>query len=314
MLHSPDLHPRGRRDAPLRAVLFTVARDWHARALAAAFSRRNIVVTTMPLERCAFDAASPSGLRLGDLPGLPDGAFVRTLSAGSFEAVTRRLGLLHALSALGMPVWNEAVAIERCVDKSMTTFLLGRAGLPVPPTWAVEGIDAAREIVAREAAAGPLVLKPLFGSQGRGLMLVREPAELPPADAVADVYYLQRFVGGGGPTYSDFRVFVIEGMPVAAMARHGASWITNVKQGGRPLPIVLDRELADLATAAAVTVGARFCGVDILRGPDGSPFVLEVNSMPAWSGLQTVATIDIAEVLAERFSASLRAPASRQVA
>ena len=105
--------------------------------------------------------------------------FVRTIAEGSFEAVTRRLGILHALRALGVPVWNEATAIERCVDKSTTTFLLARAGLPVPATWAVEGIEAARRIVAAEASVGPLVLKPLFGAQGRGLMLIREAAELP---------------------------------------------------------------------------------------------------------------------------------------
>ena len=79
------------------------------------------------------------------------------------------------------------------------------------------------------------------------------------------------------------------------MARHGANWITNVKQGGRPVPVLLDCELADFAVAAAAAVGARFCGVDVLRGPDGMPYVLEVNSMPAWSGLQTVAKVDIAD-------------------
>ena len=87
------------------------------------------------------------------MTSLPDGAIVRTIAAGSFEAVTRRLGILHALKALGVAGVEQATAIERCVDKSMTTFLLQQAGLPVPPTWAVEGIEAARTVVAAEAAA-----------------------------------------------------------------------------------------------------------------------------------------------------------------
>jgi tetrahydromethanopterin:alpha-L-glutamate ligase len=52
-------------------------------------------------------------------------------------------------------------------------------------------------------------------------------------------------------------------------------------------------------------VGAFYCGVDILRAPDGTPYVLEVNSMPAWSGLQKVSPIDIADLLAENFCGAL---------
>jgi glutathione synthase/RimK-type ligase-like ATP-grasp enzyme len=85
------------------------------------------------------------------------------------------------------------------------------------------------------------------------------------------------------------------------MARRGTSWITNVKQGGRPERIEIDAELAHLASASANAVGARFCGVDILRGAGGAPYVLEVNSMPAWSGLQTVSERSIAQMLAARF-------------
>jgi glutathione synthase/RimK-type ligase-like ATP-grasp enzyme len=78
--------------------------------------------------------------------------------------------------------------------------------------------------------------------------------------------------------------------------------------------VALDPELDGLAAAAAQAVGARFCGVDILRGPDGAPYILEVNSMPAWSGLQTVAKVDIAAALAESFWKRIGVTAERQVA
>lgn len=301
MRRSADIPLRGRSPARPRVVLFTATRDWHARMLLAALESRGVDAIPMRLEECAFDSTAASGIRLGGLDGLPDGVIVRTISLGSFEAVTRRLGLLHALQALGVAVWNGAQAIERCVDKSMTTFLLDRAGLLVPQTWAVEGIAEAQAIAARECPAGPLVAKPLFGSQGRGLELVRNPDDLPPEDAVAGVYYLQRFVGGPGPVHRDFRVFVVEGEPIAAMARTAESWITNVRQGGLPAPAAPDPELARLASAAAAAVGASFCGVDILRGADGATYVLEVNSMPAWSGLQSVCEVDIAQALAAGF-------------
>lgn len=71
-----------------------------------------------------------------DIPGfdggLPDGVFVRAISAGTLEQITFRLGILHALRESGVRVWNDARAIERCVDKSMTTFLLDKAGVPTP--------------------------------------------------------------------------------------------------------------------------------------------------------------------------------------
>jgi RimK family alpha-L-glutamate ligase len=295
-------------------VLFTAARDWHARALAAALRRQGCRVTAMPIEAAQFDTEAPGGLRLGRTSGQPDGVLVRTVSAGSFEAVTRRLGVLHALGRQGVPVWNDAAAIERCVDKSMTTFLLAAARLPTPRSWAVEGLAAARAVAEAECASGPLVLKPLFGSQGRGLMLIGSADDLPPPEAVADVYYLQRFVAGSGPGHRDFRVLVVAGEAVAAMMRHGATWVTNVKQGGRPVAALLDAELAGLAAAAAEVVGARFCGVDILRGADGTPYVLEVNSMPAWSGLQSVTRFAIADLLAERFRRSFAADPERRVA
>jgi RimK family alpha-L-glutamate ligase len=193
-------------------------------------------------------------------------------------------------------VWNDARAIERCVDKSMTSFLLARAGIATPATWATETPEAAREIVRREAAHGPLVLKPLFGSQGRGLKLIHAEADLPGA-GIAGVYYLQRFVGSERGGFHDFRLFVSHGRVVAAMARHAQGWITNVKQGGKPVAAVADAEMKELSVRATAAVGADFAGVDVLRGPDG-PTVLEVNSMPAWSGLQKVTPFRIASVLA----------------
>jgi tetrahydromethanopterin:alpha-L-glutamate ligase len=184
------------------------------------------------------------------------------------------------------------------VDKSMTSFLLARAGVPTPATWATESPDAARQIVQREATHGPLVLKPLFGSQGRGLRLIHSKTDLPAAGDIAGVYYLQRFVATERGGFHDFRLFVSQGRVVAAMARHAQGWITNVKQGGKPVAAVPDAEMKDLAVRATAAVGADFAGVDVLRGADGAPTVLEVNSMPAWSGLQKVTPFSIASVLA----------------
>jgi RimK family alpha-L-glutamate ligase len=284
--------------------------DLRAKGLAGRLRRRGAVVATAPLASIAFDTERPAGLAIpGFEHGLPDAVLVRSIAAGSFEAVTRRLGVLHALARLDVTVWNSAQAIERCVDKSMTTFLLKNAGLPTPATFAVEGHAEAEAVAARELAGGPLVLKPLFGAQGRGIRLIRDVVDLPAEDNVNGVYYLQRYVPRDGPPFRDFRVFVCAGRAVAMMSRRGIDWITNVNRGAVPEPISGhdEGELVALAIRAADAVGADFAGVDIVPALDGSLCVLEVNSMPAWSGLQSVAAVNIADAIAEALLASLAA-------
>lgn len=285
-----------------RILIVSDNSDNRAKGLAARLSSRGAAAMTAPLAAISFDTGSPTGLSIPGLgDALPDAVLVRSISAGSFEAITRRLGVLHALARLSVPVWNSAQAIERCVDKSMTTFLLKNADLPTPPTFAVEGLAAAEELAARELTIAPLVLKPLFGAQGRGIRLIRALSDLPPPEEVNDVYYLQHYVARGGPPFRDFRVFVCAGRAVAMMSRRGDDWITNINRGAAPEQVsgYGEAELADLAVAAAEAVGADFAGVDIIPASDGSLSVLEVNSMPAWSGLQSVVAVNIADAIAD---------------
>lgn len=282
--------------------------DWHARQFIAALSSRGVETAPVQLSSCGMATSSPSGLNIdGFNKTLPDAVVVRTMSGGTFEAVTLRLGVLHALRELGVMVWNDARAIERCVDKSMTSFLLSRAGIPTPATWATESYEQAYTIAERETPEGALVLKPLFGSQGRGLKLIHRPEDLPTIEQTPGrVYYLQRFIGVERDSgYHDFRILVVQGRIVAAMRRHSNYWITNIKRGGRPVPVVINDEMKALALQAAMAVGANFVGVDIVYGTDERPAVLEVNSMPAWSGLQKVTSINIASVLADALLAAL---------
>ena len=284
--------------------------DWHARVLAKAFAALGVRTIPVRLEECRFETHRSPALSISGFGhALPDAVLVRSMSGGTFERVTVRLGILHALRDLGVPVWNDARAIERCVDKSMTSFLLAQAGIPTPETWVTESPDAARAIVDREAANRPLVLKPLFGSQGRNLRLIRSADDLPDPGAVAGVYYLQRYLGTDrGDGFRDFRLLVSRGRVIAAMIRHASQWITNVKLGGRPLAVVPDQTMKEIAVRAAAAVGADFAGIDILHDADGRPTVLEVNSMPAWSGLQKVTSVDIASTLATDLMTAFHSP------
>jgi RimK family alpha-L-glutamate ligase len=282
-------------------------RDWHARVLLKAFAARGVEAVAFRLADASFDTPHPHGLVLpGFGDALPDAVLVRSISGGSFEEVTRRLGVLHALRELGVPVWNDARAIERCVDKSMTSFLLARAGIATPATRAVEGRDAAVAIAERDCPAGPLVLKPLFGSQGRGLRLITCADDLPPPEAIGGVYYLQRYLPTGTHTFRDQRLFVCAGEVVAAMTRESGGWVTNMRLGAQPLPFSPDDALLDLAVRAAGCVGAAYAGVDLLLDRDGRAQVLEVNSMPGWKGLQGVVQASIADHIAASLLAAIQ--------
>jgi RimK family alpha-L-glutamate ligase len=279
------------------AILTDFPRGWHESRLRRALRRRGAEAVLLSLQGCRMNLQRPHGLELPGFEKLPDAVFVRFIPAGSFEQVTFRLDILHALRELGVPVYNDARVIERTVDKAMTSFLLARAGVPTPPTWVCQSLEQAQSVLRRETAAGrKLVLKPLFGSRGQGLQRLDNSGALPAPDDYQGVYYLQAFVPPGG---RDWRVMVIGGRAVTAMERRAASWITNRARGGQCHPALLAAPLAELAERATRTVDAGSAGVDIISDQDGAYQVLEINGLPAWKGLQSVCAFEIAELLVD---------------
>lgn len=294
-----DGEASSRRGSSPRVAIFTDKIDWHVEETVRAFARLGATPVAVRLAACKIQTTRPFGLAIpGFRAAPPDAAVVRAIGDGTLETITMRLGVLHALAALGVPLINDARAIERCTDKSMATFLLARAGLPTPATFVAQTPAQARAIARRECVAGPLVLKPLFGAQGWGLSLIESERDLPTQDEIRGVFYLQRFVAPRGEMFEDTRVLVSRGEVVGAMRRRSRQWITNVRQGARPVSIEPSARERDMALRAAAALGADVAGVDLIADAEGAPLVLEVNSMPGWSGLQRVTPFNIAERLA----------------
>lgn len=287
-----------------RIAIFTDDPGWHGKRLRRAFQALGYESVFLSLAACSADLEQGIGGLV--LPGfedrLPDGAFVRGVAGGTLEQVVLRLDFLHLLPAVGVPVYNPARAIEKSVDKAMTSLLLHQAGVPTPPTWVCESEPQARALLMREVARGhELVLKPLFGSQGNGLRRLAHPGDLPAPEACQNVYYMQRYIGPLESGWEDYRVMVIGGVARTAMVRRGASWINNVAQGAACSPAPADPELYRLAEAATQALQMDYAGVDLMRDRQGRLTVIEVNSIPAWRGLQGTTTLDIAGLLAEDF-------------
>jgi tetrahydromethanopterin:alpha-L-glutamate ligase len=228
-----------------------------------------------------------------------DGVLVRMMPPGSLEQVVFRMDALHATAAAGVPVLNPPRAVEAAVDKYLTLALLDRSGIPIPPTWAGESATEALEVF--KALGGDVVVKPLFGSEGRGLVRISD-AELAwrtfhAIERLNAVLYVQRVVRHPG---HDLRVFVLRGSVLGVMRRHAlpGEWRTNVSLGGKAEPCRLDPEAERLAVAAARAIGAEMAGVDLIADLDsGRLVVLEVNAVPGWRALAQVTGIDVAAAI-----------------
>lgn len=302
-----------------RIPVFTDDPGWHGQQLKKAFAHRGYEAVFVSLKDCRLDILQGNAGVM--IPGfencLPAGAFVRGVPGGTLQQVILRLDILHALKMLGVQVYNDGRAIERTVDKAMTSFLLHLNDVPTPSTWVCESREHAQAVILRETMAGRrLVMKPLFGSQGVGVRRLEQGMALPvPMEEHVDgVYYLQNYVDTGEGAWHDYRVFVIHHQVCAAMIRHGNQWINNVAQGGRCECVEPDAGIAEMALAAARAVDIDYCGVDIIRDAAGKLYVLEVNGIPAWKGLQNVAQQDIAQVLVDDFLAILGEQQSQSAA
>lgn len=277
---------------------------WHGRKLKEALFKHGFNSHYLSLSECSIEITTAGPII--SMPGfhneLPLGVFVRGVPGGSLEQVIFRLNVLHILSDLGVTVFNSGRAIERTVDKSMTSYLLQKAGIPSPPTWIFECKEKARALYLREKQANrKLVLKPMFGSQGIGVqMLTEDPLEMDD-EVTQGLFYLQRFIDKSQGNWEDIRVLVIDGKARAAMLRKGNDWITNRTQGAVCHPIKLDSKIQNMAEAATAAVDIDYAGVDLIVDDQGKLQVLEVNSIPAWWGLQKVIKQDIATFLIDAF-------------
>lgn len=282
---------------------------WHGAQLASALDLRGYQAVFVSLQDCLINCsiAKPS-INIPHFSELPKAVFVRGIAGGSLQQITQRLNILHVLKILGVIVYNDGKAIERTVDKAMTTFLLHQAGIATPKTWVCESRQQAHAIIAQNISLNQqLVIKPMFGSQGRGVRLItkipdetlkktQQKMPLPMDVHVDGVFYLQQFI----KSPSDYRVFIINNHVFATMKRSGETWLHNAALGAK-CEQNNQQDVAAIACQAALVLDIAYCGVDVIRDENGNLFVLEVNSIPAWRSLQSVTHINIAQLLVDDF-------------
>lgn len=295
----------------MRVVILSARTGWHTDQLCRALAARGHSGTVLPYEglvaRLGPGAGPESLASAGEEVLAADAVLARIIPNGSLEQIIYRVNALHWIERRGVPVLNSPRAIERCVDKFYTSALLAEAGLPVPETVVCETLHTA---MAAVRAMGDVIVKPIFGSMGHGLVRLTDPDAayrvLRALEGIRSVFYVQRRIDHAG---ADVRAFVAGGRVVGAIERRArdGEWRTNVSRGGTARPVDLPAPWERLAIAAAAATGADYAGVDLLPSSDGRVFVLEVNGIPGWEGLQRATGIDVAgaivDLLARRVGA-----------
>ncbi len=222
-----------------------------------------------------------------------DGILVRSMPPGSLEQVIFRMNALARIESQGTPVINPPRSLEIAIDKYLALARIQDAGLPVPPTRVSQTAEDA--LAAWESLGRDVVIKPLFGGEGRGLMRVTDPDLAMRAfrtlEQLNAVIYQQAFIQHEG---FDIRVMLIGDQAFAVKRSNRSDWRTNLARGGHAESVTLDPRWHEMAIAVADVVAASVIGVDLLPSVSGETYVLEVNAVPGWRGLQKTVSSDIA--------------------
>jgi RimK family alpha-L-glutamate ligase len=287
----------------VRIAILAARQGWHTDQLCRALAGRGHEGRVLPYEALVARLGATGGslTAAGEDLAACAAVLARIIPAGSFEQVIFRVDALHALEERGTPVINSPRTIERTVDKLWTSAILEQAGLRVPETVVCESPD---EAIAAFRALGDVIVKPLFGSMGLGMVRVTTEEMafrvFRTLETIRGVYYLQRAIDHDG---CDVRAFVVGGRVIGAIERSAPGWKTNLARGGRARQTTLSPEWSETALHAARAVGAEYAGVDLLPARDGTVYVVEVNGIPGWRGLQEATSVDVASAIIEHLLA-----------
>ena len=234
----------------------------------------------------------------------PRAALVRGFGASNTQKIFFRLDVLRAIEEYDVKLINSRESLEIASDKFLTSVFLEKHQIPTPKTVICEDPNSALE--AFEELGGDCVYKPLFGSKGIGITRLNDRAfaenVLYSLSRLNEVFYLQEFIDHYN---RDIRILVLGDEVVAGMYRVGDNWKTNIYTGAKAKPLEISDELENLAIKSAQITKTEIAGVDIIESSKGF-LVLEVNSIPGFTALQKVTSINLPEEIVNYFLKSAK--------
>ena len=209
----------------------------------------------------------------------------------------RGLHFTASLEFLDIPVLNRTEVANNCGNKMITSLLLKKHNVPTPKTYFTFSSEAAIETL--EKVGYPLVIKPIIGSWGRGVVPLRDRET---ADAIIEVrdlndgpldriYYLQEMVNRPP---RDIRAITVGDQLIAAMYRTSTGGFkTNIALGAEPIACDITKELEDICMKASKAVGGGILGIDVMEDKKRGFVVHEVNNTVEFKGMVKVAKRNI---------------------
>lgn len=210
------------------------------------------------------------------------------------------LTVLTHFHEMGVPLINGPDAVRTARNQYLSLQVLSRAGVRVPDTVFVNRPDHL-ESVTDSLGGFPLVMKPVSGRQGHGVIRADSVEDavrfLDSAFDEAKGVLIQEYVPP--EDRKDIRVLVIGGQAVAAMFLSPLQddFRANYHLTGSAGTADVTKEIDGMAVAAAEASGLEIAGVDILIPRQGGAMVLEVNYSPGFQGLEKATGLDVAAMI-----------------
>jgi ribosomal protein S6--L-glutamate ligase len=189
------------------------------------------------------------------------------------SGATPAMSLAAVLSEAGARILNPYHTVLRMRDKVLATKALAEAGAPQPRTYlAWEPAQLSDAL-----ALGPLVVKPVRGSKGRGVTVVRTREDLAAVPADGDLLFAQEYCAPDG---RDLKIYAVGGEYFGVMRVFPAR--TYEEKLGEPFEV--SAELGDLAGRVGRAFGVDLFGVDVVMSA-GRAVVVDVNTFPGFKGV-----------------------------
>ena len=281
----------------IRTLILTEKEGWHYQQLKLSLTKLNHSVDSACISDISIILNNNEAILENKGERLPkiDNIIVRFIPGGTLEEIVFYLNILKILESMNVRVVNNASSIESTVDKLYTSYLLNDNNINCPKTYVMRGQEAASKFISNYHYESKLIYKPLFGSQGDNIRLIEGSSDLDKLDNQTNIYYFQEYLENR-PNY-DYRVLVINNknnIKYFYMTRYGDTFVNNFSKGAKCVRENLNEKVIELAIKSSKLLNIDFCGVDIIEH-NQKYYVIEVNSIPAWKGLQKVESANISE-------------------
>ncbi len=278
-------------------LILTEKEGWHFKQLEQSLKKYNHKVLSSCLSKmCIKIVNNKQMIYIKDKPCDDiNNIIVRFIPGGSLEEIVFYLNILKLFEQQGVNVINQASKIEDTVDKLYTSILLSENNIKTPNTYVFRSKTNAHSFLKKNMLNKQFIYKPLFGSQGDNIAIVSQPNDLDVINNPSNVYYFQDYLHN--EINHDYRVLVFrkaDKFKYYYMTRYGNSFINNISKGASCLQEIINPKIIDLALKSSMLLGIDFCGVDIIQY-NNEYYVIEVNSIPAWRGLQNVENENISQ-------------------